>query len=88
MDALDPCRDPIGISVSPRNVFFLEKMGFALDLKEARNRHKEVGRHVEIFSLMSEGVKKWQQGKGTKRSSIWKEQVPLVTEGVQSEMLS
>ena len=88
MDALDPCRDPIGISVSPRNVFFLEKMGFALDLKEARNRHKEVGRHVEIFSLMSEGAKKRQQGKGTKRSSIWKEQVPLVTEGVQSEMLS
>lgn len=70
MDALDPCRDPIGISVSPRNVFFLEKMGFALDLKEARNRHKEVGRHVEIFSLMSEGAKKRQQGKGTKRSSI------------------
>ena len=58
MDALDPCRDPIGISVSPRNVFFLEKMGFALDLKEARNGPKEVGRHVEIFSLMSEGAKK------------------------------
>jgi len=66
----NPCRDPIGISVSPRNVFSLEKMGFALALKEARNGHKEVGRDVENFSLMSEGEKKGQQGKGTKKSSI------------------
>ena len=66
----DPCRDPIGISVSPRNVFFLEKMGFALDLKEARNGHKEGGRDVENFSLMNEGAKKGQQGRGTKKSSI------------------
>lgn len=48
-------------------------MDSALDLKEARNGHKEVGRDVEIFSLMSEGAKKGQQGKGTKKSSVWKE---------------
>lgn len=45
-------------------------MGFALDLKGARNGHKEVGRDVEIFSLMSEGVKKGQKGKGIKKSSV------------------
>lgn len=66
----NPCRDPHGnLGLPPRNVFFLKKMRFELDLKEATKGHRVVERDVGSFPLMSEGAKKGQQGKGTEKSS-------------------